>query len=212
MTKKSFKFMVFVFLLNFVLTSCTLFIEKPEQAVINALNALKSSDWETARKYVEDSELLDTSSDSENDNLIQDEESINLILNKLSFKVISSAKKGNTATVKTEITNTDMSAIMGEYLLRGLAIAFQNSFAGENEKSEEEKNAETKQIFIDLLNREDNKTRVSTVDIKLSRHENSWKIDVDEEFQDAVLGGLVTVKKDLEKSFNSWQESSDSND
>mgnify|MGYP001205354207 FL=1 len=158
MPKKSFKFMVLVFLLNFVLTSCMLFNETPEQAVTNALNALKSSDWEIARKYVEDSELLDTSSDSENDNLIQDEESINLILNKLSFKVISSAKKGNTATVKTEITNIDMSEIIGEYLLRGLAIAFQNSFSGENEKSEEEKNAETKQIFIDLLNREDNKT------------------------------------------------------
>lgn len=190
-----------MFLLCFMLTACRLSSETPEQAVTNALNAIKNFDKKTAQKYLASDEIFNK--DSEDSDLIKDEENLKLLVNKLNFKVLSSAQEGNIATVKTEITNIDMAAIMGEYFQKALSLAFENAFAGENAKSEEEMNKQAQQIFLDLIKREDNKIRVSTIDIKLSKNENSWKIDANEEFQNAVLGGLSNAIEEMRNGFSS---------
>jgi hypothetical protein len=129
------------------------------------------------------------------------------MLEKLNFKIISSSIEGDTATVKTEITNTDLKLILGEYVKQAFAAAFANAFS--SELSDEEMQKQSEQIFIDLLKKKDNKTITSTVDIKLSKNENSWKIDMNESLQDAVLGGFISAAKDLEASFNEGNTSQD---
>lgn len=89
-----------------------------------------------------------------------------------------------------------------------MALAFSNAFAGENAKSEEEMDKEMEQILVDLLSKEDNKTTTSTIDIKLTKNQDGWKIDANDEFQNAITGGLFNTAKNMENSFgdNDTQE------
>lgn len=79
--------------------------------------------------------------------------------------------------------------------------ALSYAFAESEAKSEEEMMAEAKQMFTDLLKRDYNEIKTSAIDIKLSRHENSWKIDANDEFKNAVLGGLVSASGEIANSF-----------
>ena len=199
MSKKTCIFIAFVLLLSFTFTACGSSSETPEQAVTNALNAVKNLDENTAQKYFAYDELF--ISGSSDDKLIDDDEDARLLLSKLNFKVISSSKDGDTATVKTEITNIDMATVLDEYLQQVVAIALSYAFSESDAKSEEEMMAEAKQVFTDLLKRDDNEMKTSTIDIKLSRNENSWKIDANDEFKDAMLGGLVSASGEIANSF-----------
>lgn len=114
MIKKSLNFAALILALVILCTSCG--IEKPEQAVTNALNAVKNLDRTTAQKYFSFNEMFN--SNSRADELLKDDENLKLLFNKLNFKIISSSKEGDTATVKTEITNIDMSVILGEFFKR----------------------------------------------------------------------------------------------
>jgi len=201
MSKKTCIFIASVLLLSFIFTACGNSNETPEQAVTNALNAVKNLDKDTAQKYFAYDELF--ISDSADDELIDDEEDARLLLSKLDFKVLSSSKEGDTATVKTEITNINMATVLSEYIQQLLVLAFSNTFAESDAKSEEEMEAQAKQLFTDLLKSDDIDTKTSTIDIKLSRHENSWKIDGDDEFKDAVLGGLINAAEELAAGFES---------
>ncbi len=198
MIKKTGRLIAAALILAFVFTACGRG-ETPEQAVTNALNAVKNYEKETARKYFSSDELF--SSNSQSDELIKDEENIKLIFSKLDFKVLSSTKEKDTATVKTEITNIDMTEIIGEYFRQAMALASGNAFAGANAKSQEEIDKEAEQLLIDLLKKEDNKKVTFTIDIKLTKHENSWKIDANEEFQNAITGNLYNTIKNMESSF-----------
>ena len=199
MSKKTCIFIASVLLLSFIFTACGNSNETPEQAVTNALNAVKNLDENTAQKYFAYDELF--ISGSSDDKLIDDDEDARLLLSKLNFKVISSSKDGDTATVKTEITNIDMATVLDEYLQQVVAIALSYAFSESDAKSEEEMMAEAKQVFTDLLKRDDNEMKTSTIDIKLSRNENSWKIDANDEFKDAMLGGLVSASGEIANSF-----------
>lgn len=166
--------------------------ESPEQAVTNALKAIKNLNMETAKKYFEPEEL--TKSDSKND-LLENEKNTKLLLKNFSFKVLSSSIEGDTATVKTEITNTDLKLILSEYLKQAFASAFSNAFSGE--LSDEDIQKQSEQMFFDLLKREGNKTLTSNIDIKLMKKEDSWRIIMDEYLQDAIFGGLISAMKGL---------------
>lgn len=197
MCKKKKIFVVFVLLLlSLALVGCGNRGETPEQAVTNALNAIKNLDRETAQKYFDYEGLANSNEEAEE--LIEDEENAKLIVDKLSFKIISSSIEGDTATVKMEITNIDMARIFGEYVQQAIGLAFGNIFAG---KSDEEIKAQAEQLFVDLLKRKDNKMVTSTINVKLTRNESSWKINNGEEFLDAALGGLVSAAKAMDENF-----------
>lgn len=168
--------------------------ETPEQAVTNALNAINNFDIATAKKYFDPNEL--GSSDS---SLMDDAEGAKLILKNLTFKVLSSSVDGDTATVRTEITNTDHGKILAEYFEQLFAMSFAKAFSssGGNGTVDEET---AEQMFYDLLKREDNETLTSMVDIKLTKNGNSWRIVLDEPLEDAILGGLLSYKKESDEA------------
>lgn len=81
-----------------------------------------------------------------------------LIFSNLDFKIVSSSINGDSATVKTEITNLDMKSIMGEYVTEAFKFATTNAFLADNKKiSEEDVNKKIEQMLIDILSRKDNK-------------------------------------------------------
>lgn len=193
--KKTSILIVCVLLLSLVFTGCGQKTETPEQAVTNALNAIKKLDIDTMRKYFNDDGLY--GSDSGTDELLEDEEGINLLFGKMTFKIISSSTEGDNATVKTEITNIDMASVMVEYFDQAFSMVFSNALAGDGAKSDEEMEALTEQLFIDLIKREDNQMKTTTVDIKLTKNKNSWKIESNDELQDAIFGGMISSMEEM---------------
>ena len=199
MHKKTWVLVSFVLCFSLVFMGCGSSRETPEQAVTNLLTAIKNLDAETIQKYVVYEDLF--SGVPESEDLIENEENTKLLTNKLSFKILSSSSEGDTAVVKTEITSIDMAVILGEYMQQAMALAFSNAFAGGAAKSDEEIDAQAEQIFKDLLNRENNKMKTSTIDIKLTKTETGWRLNSDEEFEDAIFGGLISASKAIDESF-----------
>lgn len=191
MLKRIWTFLVVLLALSVALVACNK-IEPPEQAVTNALNAVKNLDKDTIQKYFDSGELLDS------EDWVKDDESIRLLFDQLQFKIISSSKEGNAATVKTLITNTDMAVIMEEYFEKILELSFNNALPEDDEESDKA----MEQLLIDLLKRDNNEKATSTVDIKLARHQDSWVIEPTEEFQDAVTGGLYSTIIAMDESFS----------
>jgi hypothetical protein len=176
-------------LLCFVFTGCSSG-ETPEKAVTNTLNAIKNLNYEEAQKYIVTDELLKTEG--------VEDKYVKYFVENISFKIISSAQEGDTATVKTEITNIDFRLPFGAYIEQSLALTFENVFSEKEPMSQEEIQKQTEQILINELEKAE-QTVTTTVDIKLTKDEKGWRIDLTEELQDAILGGLMSIGKELEK-------------
>lgn len=166
--------------------------ESPEQAVKNALDAVKNMNKETASKYLDYNELISEGSASE-DATEEDADSeamMKLILNNLDYKIVSSTIDGDSAIVETEITNIDMSNVMADFIPEVFGLAFSGL-------SEDELNVKYMDIFTNLMNRKDNKTVTNTVKIQLSKADGSWNIDMSDELADAILGGIISATQDM---------------
>jgi hypothetical protein len=192
-----------MFVIILMLVSCGA-NETPEQAVSNALTAVKNLDKETTQKYFGDEDLInkeETKKESENkteNKMLEDEENIKLFVKKLSFEILSSNIKDGKATVKAKITNIDMKPIFREYIKKAFSIAMSEAFLGDNEQDNEELQKEMEQIFIDLLSNEENKMVTSTVEIKLIKNGNSWRIEADDKLLDAILGGFYSITDSMD--------------
>jgi putative cell wall-binding protein len=174
--------------------------ESPEEAVSNAFDALKALDEATVDRYFSYEEFMDY--DDENNTTPQQEELAQelaqLFLEKLHYKIVSSSINGDTATVKAEITNTDMGLIFEEYMDEVIQLAIENALLPEDQQlTDEEIEMQVAQILLDLMEREDNQTVTTTVDINLTRNNASWKITMDEKLQDAILGGFLSALQDM---------------
>lgn len=190
---------LFCLALVFSSTACgTTEVEKPEQAVSKTFDALKASDMDTVKKYLSYDELMnyDTSS-----GLPEADEK--LLFAKLGYKVISSSTSGDTATVKTEITNIDMKAALSECLNQAIQLAIGSALDPNSEQlSDEEMGKKIEQSFIDQLKKEDSKTATTTVDINLKKNGSSWTMTMDKTLQDAVLGGLISAVNNIDSSLS----------
>ncbi|MHB8074011.1 DUF5105 domain-containing protein [Desulfosporosinus fructosivorans] len=199
--RKLFLIMVFIMV---ILGGCGTKAETPEQSVTKALTAIKNLDNEAAQIYFANEDLFDGKLENE---ALKNDETAKLVVEKLSFKTLSSSIKENTATVKTEITNIDVGSIFGEYVKQAMSIAFSNAFSG-NKLSDEDVKQQADKMFSDLLKKEDNKTITSTVDIQLTKSDTGWKINMDDSLSDAILGGLVSAGNKMSGDFNGNTSSS----
>jgi len=193
--------LLLVFTCIFSLTGCGE-IKKAETSVNGLLTAFKNADIESAQKYINLDDLKEA--DGEEDSITSDTEFlIQNMFKQLDYKIISSEKKDDsTVVVTTEITNTDMKPVMGEFFANALQYAFSNAFA-EPQPTEEETNKKMEELLITSLTKEDLATVTNTVDITVVKAEDkSWKIKSYDAFLDALLGGLYKATKELENSFN----------
>lgn len=169
--------------------------ETAEQATVNALDAVKTLDKETLGKYMNYNELVESDDGSES-------EYINKIFENLDYKIISSEEKENEAVVKADITNIDMEKVMGEAMKNSLAEVFSQAFSNLGEQQSE---AESEDMFNEhfeqaIENNKDSKV-VNTVDIKLTRVDEQWKINMDSDLQNALMGNLYRVANQLKDVF-----------
>lgn len=166
--------------------------ETPEEAVTNALNALKEFDREKVEKYMNYDSIMMTVGDS------TDIDTTNKILLKnMSFNIVSSEVKGRNATVKTEIKNVNMGDVFNDYLARSISNSLSISVGPENEETTEISESDASQESAKLLEqivdekKDDQSKRV--VILNLTRQKDSWNIEVSKDLQNAVFGGLLAA-------------------
>jgi putative cell wall-binding protein len=164
--------------------------ETPAEAVSKALEAIKVLNEEEANKYFSYEEFVNYNNSAGTG--VNEEQYAALLFNKLSYKILSSSVSGETAKARVEITTTDMGAVFQEYMEQTIQLAIENALKPEDQQlSEEELGKQAEQILIGILQKNDNQLITTTVDISLTKNNNSWKITMDKDLADALLGGLI---------------------
>lgn len=189
-----------IFALIFSLSGCGE-VKKAESAVSELLSALKNADSEKASKYID---LNDLSGAEDGEEFLEDTEIlIQNMFKQLDYKILSSEQKDSaTVIVTVEITNTDMKPVLKEFYSDALEYAFSKALSGA-EQSDEEISKEVEKIFVDCLNKPDLATVTNTADITVVKTEDkAWRIQSDDDFLNALLGGLYEAEKEIEESYS----------
>lgn len=172
-----------------------------EQAVKNAFDAIKAADVEKASEYIDYDKLLNAGEqekpDTEED--VQSKEMMGLILENIDYRILESSQEEDTAIVKAEITNKDMGSVMAGFISQAFALAF----SGMNE---EQLNEQYMEVFTKLV-KEEAQTVTSEVDIKLSKSDGKWQIDVSDELLDALMGGMISYANSISDAFGGETDS-----
>ena len=179
--------------LIFSLTGCGE-IKKAENTVSQMFEAFQDLNFEEAKNYV-DMEGIAATDDPEATKMFMEH-----IFDRLDYKILSSEKiDSNTVYVTTEITMLDMKPVLQEYLTAAIQYAFANAFA-ENPPTEEETEAKMEELFIESASKEGLETVTNEVVIEVVCTDDVWKVVSDDEFADALLGGMVSAMEEIEAS------------
>lgn len=174
------------------ITACGGSPNKPEDAVKGAFDALKAVDIDKLSEYVDiDYQDLDVYK------LKQYEPIFEAISGNLNYNIISSEQKDdNNVVVKTEVTVSDLSPFIGDYLPKALKYAMANfgnigsgaisQEAAEQELTEMLKESLANSDLSNLVTRELN-VRVSKGDYK------KWKVCLDDSFVNSMFTTLFTT-------------------
>lgn len=184
--------------LMFSLTGCGE-SKKAEAAVNGMFEAFKNLNFEAAQEYVNVNDIgADETGTNENLKVVMD-----AVFKNLNCEILSSEKiDKNNVAVKANVTATDMKPVMQEYMVKAISYAFENAFA-DPQPSEEETNQKLEEILVECASKPDLETVTNEVDIKVVKADDGkWNVEVDDAFEDALLGGLEQSVKDIENTLN----------
>lgn len=191
-------------LLVFSLAGCS--GEKPEEVVERVTQAIKEGKIESVRGNIDLSALdkLFPASEEESkketdETLLSDGQAtafpVEKTLDKITVKILSSEKDGDNATVKAECTAVDLTEFLKGYMQKSMEMALDFT------KDDAAKDEELNKYAADYLAQEDVPMKTTTVDIKLTKSDKTWKITSTTEYLDALTGGYLSTMQALAKSF-----------
>lgn len=150
----------------------------PEAAVVGYLDAFKAVDQAKLNEYVTEDDVM-YSEDTEGVN-----SEAQVVFGNISYEIKSvNAEEGSTtATVTTDVTNVDMTAVMQSMMTAAMTES------GDVEAMDEEKSMEMLKQAI-----EDNKENkiTKTVDIEVTKVDDQWKVKSTDELLTALSGGIA---------------------
>ncbi|RXM57938.1 hypothetical protein [Clostridium tetani] len=146
------------------------------EATFNALTSLNTREFNEYIKYVDtvrngimfkDNVIFGDNLDWESKDYIES------IVSKLSYKIIHSEEKKNTATIKVQITNRDLSDINRRL----------------EQETFKEDHGDENNLLISLI-RSTDKTKKYDVTLLLEKSDEGWKIKMTKEFAKAICGDM----------------------
>ena len=174
------------------LTACGGGTNKAEGVVEGALDALKAVNIDKLTEYVDiDYKDLDTYK------LKQYEPIFETISGSLDYKIISSEQKDdNNVVVKTEVTVSDLSPFIGDYLPKALKYTmanFANIASGEvtQENAEQELSEMLKES---LANTDLSNLITKELDVRVKKGDDKkWKVHLDDNFVSSIFTTLFST-------------------
>ena len=104
-----------------------------------------------------------------------------------------------TATVSVDMTNTDMSLIIADFLAAVLSDMLSNAFLPTDQQpSDEDLTKAYLNELAELMAGEDLDTVTNSVDIHLTLTDDQWKITPSDEVFDAMFGGMLSAFTSLD--------------
>ena len=200
------KKLIAVFLSIFMIfgaAGCGINKKSPDEVVTITLDALKEGDYLKASKYINLEEAMDAAGEMEIEELQgfnsedmkeEIEEMATELFKRLEYNILSVKEDKASAVVQAEITNIDMSEVVGEVFLQMFALAFSGL-------DEEEMNKKVLEAFTDSISQEERSLASNTVDIELTKEEGNWKINVTDTLLDGVFGGIITTLERMQETF-----------
>lgn len=152
----------------------------PKSTVEGMLQALKNGDYDKVNEYVNYQQVMESSEIFDSETL--NEETMNLLFDKLSWKIIETTQEENTASVSVEITNKNFKTIIGNYMQNALKVAF---------SGKELSDTEMENYLLEELKNENVETTTTTQTINLIKQDGKWVINTeDTNLVDILLPGL----------------------
>lgn len=195
---------ILALLLVFSLAGCS--GEKPEEVVERVTQAIKEGKIKSVRGNIDLSALdkLFPASEEESkketdETLLSDGQAtafpVEKTLDKITVKILSSEKDGDNAIVKAECTAVDLTEFLKGYMQKSMEMALDFT------KDDAAKDEELNKYAADYLAQEDVPMKTTTVDIKLTKSDKTWKITSTTEYLDALTGGYLSTVQSLAESF-----------
>ncbi len=160
--------------------------EKPQDTLVEFVEALKSGDFEKATNLAADGTMgtLDIE-ESDTESL----EMMKLYFKNLNVNVDNVSAKKEEATITATISNKDLGNIIELYINKALEIAKANiSNPSEDTSASQE---ELMTYFKSLFDSNEVEIVSTPVEAKLVKADGQWKVVVDEKVRDAILPGLA---------------------
>ena len=159
----------------------------PKSVVNGMFKALKDGNYEKVNEYINYQEVISSSDVIDSENL--DTETMNLLFNKLDWKITETTQEGNNASVTVEVTNKNFKTIIGNYMQNALRVAF---------SGQELSDAEMENYLIEELKKEDMETATITQTINLTKQDGKWVINTtDTSLVEILLPGLNEAMNSL---------------
>ena len=156
------------------------FANGPKGVVEGMFRALKNGDYDKVNEYINYNEVISSSDVLDSESL--DQETMNLLFDKLSWKVTETTQEENTANVTVEVTNKNFKTIIANYMQNALRVAF---------SGQELSDAEMENYLLEELRNEDVETTTTTQTINLTKQDGRWVINTtDTNLIDILLPGL----------------------
>ncbi len=156
------------------------FANGPKGVVEGMFSALKNGDYDKVNEYINYNEVISSSDVLDSESL--DQETMNLLFDKLSWKVTETTQEENTANVTVEVTNKNFKTIIANYMQNALRVAF---------SGQELSDAEMENYLLEELRNEDVETTTTTQTINLTKQDGRWVINTtDTNLIDILLPGL----------------------
>lgn len=164
--------------------------EKPQDTLVEFVEALKNGDFEKATNLAADGTMgtLD----------IEEEDTESLEMMKLYFKNLSinvdnvSAKKEE-ATITATISNKDLGNIIELYINKALEIAKANIANPSSDTTASQEELMT--YFKSLFDSDEVENVSNSVEVQLVKVDGQWRVVVDEKVRDAILPGLAELSQ-----------------
>lgn len=167
--------------------------KKAEKAVKSFLDATASLDIEKAKGYI---------NGGDEDELVFNEDIMlfgNELFGKMSYEIKETEEVDeNTVNVIVEITNIDMKPVLGEFLRKALEFAFSNAYTEDITEEEIEENYV--RILSECLSEENLEMKTMEATVRVVLVDGEWKVEVDGEFMNAVLGGLGDATEEIQSA------------
>jgi len=182
--------------------------ETAEQAVTNILEAIQTVNIETLDKY--EATILIGAKDEDNTKrnlaIFENLEYTILEVTKTEETKPSNNQKDDTETegtekgviAKVEIKNKDLTPVVEKYVENSKNLNIENESLGEAKLSEDEIIKKNSDMLIDLVNKEEYIEFKNTVDVKLIKDVEGWKIKPDYSLQNAIYGNIPKAQSEVD--------------
>ena len=161
-------------------------VQEAQTAFENLITAIQKADRDGAGKYIDIGTLSEVSmSEFEGVDAVLD-----AVFSRLSSEIVSCNDAGDgVVDIVADLTTIDLTGVLGRCTQIVMAEM------AEGKLTEEQIDSRTEEVFAEEISKDGLPTVTKRVTVKVKNTADGWKIEMNNDFQDAITGGLYGAIK-----------------